>query len=59
MTVSRGEIKDAIQKGAHTVDALKSTLYCCTGCGTCEGRVKAILEEMLATAKAEEQAKAC
>jgi bacterioferritin-associated ferredoxin len=48
MTVSRGEIKDAIQKGDQTVDALKSKLYCCTGCGTCEGRVKAILDEELA-----------
>lgn len=45
MTVSRGEIKDAIRKGAESVDALKATLYCCTGCGTCEGRVKAILDE--------------
>jgi bacterioferritin-associated ferredoxin len=47
MTVSRGEIKDAIQKGSRTIDALKSTLYCCTGCGTCEGRVTAILDEEL------------
>ena len=47
MTVSRGEIKEAIRKGSRTIDALKATLYCCTGCGTCEGRVVAILEEEL------------
>ena len=45
MTVSRGEIKDAIRNGNQTIDALKSHLYCCTGCGTCEARVKALLEE--------------
>lgn len=50
MTVSRGEIKDAIEAGQTTLDALKSTLYCCTGCGTCEGRVRAILDEALAKA---------
>ena len=52
MTVSRGEIKQAIQAGDHSVDALKAKLYCCTGCGTCEGRVKAILDEELAKAAA-------
>ncbi len=45
MTVSRGEIKNAIRAGHTTLDALKSTLFCCTGCGTCEGRVRAILAE--------------
>lgn len=48
MTVSRGEIKTAIRAGHQTIDALKGTLFCCTGCGTCEGRVRAILEEELA-----------
>ncbi len=47
MTVTRGEIKDAIRKGNTTVDSLKSTVMCCTGCGTCEPRVKAILDEEL------------
>lgn len=47
MTVTRGEIKEAIRKGSHTVDALKSAVFCCTGCGTCEPRVKAILTEEL------------
>ncbi len=53
MTVSRGEIKNAIQAGHANLDALKSTLFCCTGCGTCEGRVRAILEEELAKAQAQ------
>lgn len=48
MTVTRGEIKSAIQKGSETVDQLKAILFCCTGCGTCEGRVTAILNEELA-----------
>lgn len=47
MTVTRGEIKSAIHKGSETVDQLKATLFCCTGCGTCEGRVTAILNEEL------------
>jgi len=47
MTVTRGEIQEAIRQGAHTVDELKSKLFCCTGCGTCEPRVQAILDEML------------
>jgi NAD(P)H-nitrite reductase large subunit len=47
MTVTRGEIKDAIRKGRLTIDELKATLFCCTGCGTCEPRVRAILDEEL------------
>lgn len=60
MTVTRGEIKSAIREGHHTLDDLKSTLFCCTGCGTCEGRVRAILDEEMAagsTAKAESETK--
>lgn len=45
MSVTRGEIKEAIRNGSSTVDDLKSTLFCCTGCGTCEGRVTKLLEE--------------
>jgi NAD(P)H-nitrite reductase large subunit len=45
MSVSRGEIKAAVKAGNHTLDALKSSLFCCTGCGTCEGRVRKVLEE--------------
>lgn len=51
MCVSRGEIKSAIHEGARSLDALKARLQCCTGCGTCEGRVRAILEEELAKAQ--------
>ena len=47
MTVSRGEIKEAVRNGKHTVDELKATLFCCTGCGTCEGRVRKVLEDEL------------
>ena len=44
MTVTRGEIRNAIREGHSSLDSLKSTLLCCTGCGTCEGRVQAILD---------------
>lgn len=47
MTVTRGEIKEAIRNGSRTVDELKSKLFCCTGCGTCQPRVQAILDEEL------------
>lgn len=50
MTVSRGEIKASIRAGSRTVDELKAALFCCTGCGTCEGRVRAILDEELKAA---------
>lgn len=52
MTVTRGEIKEAIRNGARSVDELKSTLFCCTGCGTCQSRVEAILESELGEKKA-------
>lgn len=48
MTVTRGEIRAAVQNGASTIQELKSTLFCCTGCGTCEPKVRALLEEELA-----------
>jgi bacterioferritin-associated ferredoxin len=57
MSVTRGEIKAAIRQGNETVDQLKSTLFCCTGCGTCEGRVRGVIEEMKAVAAPAEEAK--
>jgi NAD(P)H-nitrite reductase large subunit len=48
MTVTRGEIKQAVRDGLSTLDELKSTLFCCTGCGTCEGRVLKVMEEAAA-----------
>lgn len=50
MTVTRGEILAAIREGSHTLDELRSTLLCCTGCGTCEPKVRKILEDALAEA---------
>lgn len=47
ISVTRGEIVEAIDKGAHTFEALKEVLYCGTGCGTCQGRVQKILDEKL------------
>lgn len=45
MSVSRGEIKAAVKSGNDTLETLKSTLFCCTGCGTCEVRVRKVMEE--------------
>lgn len=45
MSVTKGEIKAEVRKGASTVDELKNTLSCCTGCGTCESRVQKVLDE--------------
>ena len=45
--MSRGEIREAIRNGQRTLDDLKATLLCCTGCGTCEPKVLAILEAEL------------
>lgn len=52
MTVSRGEIKAAVKKGNDTIEGLKAELFCCTGCGTCEGRVKKVVEDTKAEAAA-------
>jgi NAD(P)H-nitrite reductase large subunit len=45
MSVTRGEIKKALADKCKTLDDLKNTLFCCTGCGTCEGRVQKIIDE--------------
>lgn len=52
MTVTRGEIKNAVRNGQTTLDELKATLFCCTGCGTCEGRVTKVMEETIAEGQA-------
>ncbi len=56
MSVSRGEIKAAIHDGKDNLDSLKMTLLCCTGCGTCEPRVRAILDEMQKNSKDKQSA---
>ena len=55
MTVTRGEIKEAIKTGCQTVDALKAKLMCCTGCGTCEPRVQKVIAETLAEENTDEK----
>lgn len=45
MTVTRKEIENAVNDGHKTVEALKSVLFCCTGCGTCESRVQKVIDE--------------
>ncbi len=47
MSVTRGEIKQAIREGKKDIPALKKAVGCCTGCGTCEGRVRKVIEETL------------
>jgi NAD(P)H-nitrite reductase large subunit len=48
MTVTRGEIISAVNSGQTTLDQLKNTLMCCTGCGTCQAKVEAVMKEALA-----------
>ncbi|MCO5143242.1 MAG: (2Fe-2S)-binding protein [Oligoflexia bacterium] len=47
MTVTRKEIENAVNDGHKTVEALKSVLFCCTGCGTCESRVQKVIDDTL------------
>ena len=51
MTVTRGEIIEALQSGIVTFDGLKRELTCSTGCGTCEERVRKIMKEVLEESK--------
>ena len=44
MSVTRGEILEALHNGNHTIEQLKREVSCCTGCGTCEIRVQKIIE---------------
>lgn len=46
MSVTRGEIIAAVRAGHNDIPKLKREVSCCTGCGTCEERVKKILREM-------------
>lgn len=57
MTVSRAEIIEAIRSGKHTLEDLKTALLCCTGCGTCEPRVREILETELKKLNSEQEVK--
>ncbi|MGE3260764.1 MAG: bacterioferritin-associated ferredoxin [Bacteriovoracia bacterium] len=52
MSVSRGEIRAAVKSGNDSLEGLKASLFCCTGCGTCEGRVRKVMEETQAEAQA-------
>jgi len=56
MSVTKAEIKAEARNGAKTVDDLKATLFCCTGCGTCEGRVQSVLDEIKAVQSALDEA---
>ena len=47
MSVTRGEIKQAIREGNKDIPSLKKNVGCCTGCGTCEGRVRKVIEDCL------------
>ncbi len=49
MSLTRSEIKKAIQDGDRTIDALKASVMCCTGCGTCEPRVQKLIDEVSAS----------
>lgn len=46
MSLTRGEITKSIADGNRTIDALKESIMCCTGCGTCEPRVQKLIDEL-------------
>ncbi|PJZ69883.1 ferredoxin [Leptospira perolatii] len=46
--VSEEDLLKSIRKGNDTLEKLMEDTYCCTGCGTCSGRVKKILAQELA-----------
>ncbi|MDH5654844.1 MAG: (2Fe-2S)-binding protein [Spirochaetia bacterium] len=46
--VSEEKIKDAVKRqGARNFTEIQRLTSCSTGCGTCEGRVKELLEKIL------------
>lgn len=45
MSITRGEIAAAVRAGDDTIPVLKRKVGCCTGCGTCEERVKKVIED--------------
>lgn len=46
-TVTRGQVKDAVRCGDHTVGALKESTNCGTGCGGCVPGMSTLLNETL------------
>ncbi|MGE0616883.1 MAG: (2Fe-2S)-binding protein [Bacteriovoracia bacterium] len=49
--VSRKTIKEAIAKGAHTIEKIRAETCANTGCGGCEFEVTELLEQELAQLK--------
>ncbi|HYE04928.1 MAG TPA: (2Fe-2S)-binding protein [Planctomycetota bacterium] len=50
--VKRDEVVRAWTAGARTVEALRSQLGVCGGCGTCRPEVKCLIEELVRAEKA-------
>jgi bacterioferritin-associated ferredoxin len=47
LTVTRGEIEDAVKDGAHTFEELQARTKVSTGCGNCRENVEELLQELL------------
>ncbi|PNV76126.1 (2Fe-2S)-binding protein [Leptospira inadai] len=47
--VSEEEIVSSIRRGNDTLGKLMQDTLCCTGCGTCRGKVTKLLADTLAT----------
>ena len=48
--VTEEDIREAINlKGARDFDGVQQITRCCTGCGTCETRVRKLVEEIINT----------
>ncbi|MCB1327465.1 MAG: (2Fe-2S)-binding protein [Spirochaetales bacterium] len=45
--VSEDDIRRAVERGAHTFEAVQQQTDCSTGCGTCEQAVRALIRRYL------------
>ncbi|HHT00727.1 MAG TPA: NAD(P)/FAD-dependent oxidoreductase, partial [Thiomicrospira sp.] len=45
MSVTRGELSDAIISGCQTIDDLQQKTHACTVCGSCQPKLQSLLEE--------------
>jgi bacterioferritin-associated ferredoxin len=47
MSVTLGDIKDAIENGASTFEEVQEVTNIATGCGQCEDEARRIVDELL------------
>jgi len=50
-------IHDAIRKSGGTFEEVQAITHCSTGCGTCEGRVRGIIQDFVTARTASSEGK--